>query len=154
MTGSPAPDYAGPVSRAVAYLLDVVVVALLFTGGAVVAGLIASVVATPRQQDLLHAAISAFTLVLPAVFAVYCAAFWSLAARTPGMAVLGLRVVPVRRRGAAWPFALLRGVVLAYFPIGALWALVDHRRQGLHDKLAGTAVVRVPSPAAAPSVAR
>jgi uncharacterized RDD family membrane protein YckC len=36
--------------------------------------------------------------------------------------------------------------VLAYFPIGALWCLVDRRHQAIHDKLARTAVVRTAPP--------
>jgi uncharacterized RDD family membrane protein YckC len=31
--------------------------------------------------------------------------------------------------------------------VGALWVLVDRRRQGLHDKLARTAVIRTVTPA-------
>jgi uncharacterized RDD family membrane protein YckC len=40
--------------------------------------------------------------------------------------------------------------VLACFPIGALWLLVDRRRQALHDKIARTVVVR-PAPAQQPA---
>jgi uncharacterized RDD family membrane protein YckC len=43
--------------------------------------------------------------------------------------------------------------VLAYFPIGAVWALVDGRHQAIHDKLARTVVVRVPTPARGSPVA-
>jgi uncharacterized RDD family membrane protein YckC len=146
-------EYAGPVSRTIAYVLDTLTVAVLFTGGAVVAGMIASVIGA-EAHELANAAASAYLLVLPAMFAVYSALFWALAGRTPGLAVLGLRVVGTRRDTVSWPSALIRAVLVAYFPIGAVWALVDRRRQGVHDKLARTTVVRVPSTATAHVTAR
>jgi uncharacterized RDD family membrane protein YckC len=144
MTTSVAGDYAGLVSRTVAYVLDALIVAALFTGGAAVASMIASVIGA-RAHDLARAAASAYLVVLPAMLAFYSTLFWALAGRTPGMAVLGLRVVSTRREALSWLSALVRGVVLAYFPIGALWALIDRRHQAVHDKLARTVVVRVPS---------
>ena len=152
MTTSVAGDYAGPVSRTVAYALDALIVAALFTGGAAVAGMIASVIGA-QAHDLARAAASAYLVVLPAMLAVYCTVFWALAGRTPGMAVLGLRVVSTHGEPLSWLSALVRGVVLAYFPIGALWALIDRRHQAVHDKLARTVVVRVPSTATARSTA-
>ena len=141
---APAPrEYAGPVSRAVAYLMDAFVVAVLCTCAAAATAMIASVMGA-RLHDAALAAVSACLVVLPALLATYCALFWALAGRTPGMAVLGLRVVATRRRRLSWPAALLRALVLAYFPLGAVWALVDRRHQAVHDKVARTEVVRVP----------
>lgn len=152
MTTSVAGDYAGPVSRTVAYALDALIVAALFIGGATVASMIASFIG-PRAHDLARAAASAYLVVLPAMLALYGTVFWALAGRTPGMAVLGLRVVATHRKPLSWLSAFVRGVVLAYFPIGALWALIDRRHQAVHDKLARTVVVRVPSTATARSTA-
>src|SRR4051794_40791159 len=91
-SSGPAGEYAGPVSRTVAFVLDVFVVAVVFTAGAIVAGLVASVVGI-QHGDLVRAAVSAYLLLLPATLALYCALFWMLAGRTPGMALLGVRVV-------------------------------------------------------------
>lgn len=153
MSALPAREHAGPVSRTIAYGVDAFIVAITCTGAAVVAAMIASVVGT-WAHDLARAATSAYLLVLPAAMAVYCALFWTLAGRTPGMALLGLRVVATRDRPLFWLSALIRAVVLAYFPIGALWALVDRRHQAVHDKIARTAVVRVASPATASAAER
>ena len=147
------PEYAGLVSRAVAYVMDALVVAVVFTGGAAITGMITSVMGA-RLHDLTTAVASAFLVVLPALLATYFAVFWALAGRTPGMAVLGLRVVPTRPRRLSWPAAVLRALVLAYFPVGALWALVDRRRQAIHDKVARTTVVRTPSSRPVTSVVR
>jgi uncharacterized RDD family membrane protein YckC len=146
-------EYAGPVSRAIAYVLDTLAVAALFSVTMMAAGAIASVMGTQAHQ-LARAAAPAYLVLLPGVLAVYCMLFWALAGRTPGMAVLGLRVVGIRRGAVSWPAALTRAVVLAYLPIGAGWALVDRRNQGLHDKLARTVVVRLPSTGSTGRVAR
>jgi uncharacterized RDD family membrane protein YckC len=142
--------YAGLVSRALAYLIDTLIIAVVFSVGAVVIGLITSVISA-RAFELVRAVASAYLLVLPAVLALYCALFWSLAGRTPGMALVGVRVVTVRGRPVSWPAALIRAVLLAYLPLLALWAVVDRRHQGLHDKITRTAVIataemRAPTP--------
>jgi uncharacterized RDD family membrane protein YckC len=152
MTGTAPPEYAGPVSRTIAYGLDTFLVAVTFTGGVVVVGLIASVIGA-HARDLVRAAASAYLVLLPLLFALYCAVFWALAARTLGMALVGVRVVATSGGRPSWLSALVRGVVLAYFPLGAVWALVDRRHQAVHDKLARTVVVRLGSPLPPPRVA-
>jgi uncharacterized RDD family membrane protein YckC len=142
MTDSAPTEYAGPVSRTIAYGLDTFLVAVTFTGGVVVVGLIASVIGA-RIHDLVLVAASAYLVVLPLLFALYCAVFWALTARTPGTALVGLRVIAISGRRPSWLSALVRGVLLAYFPLGAVWALVDRRHQAVHDKLARTVVVRL-----------
>ena len=137
-----SPEYAGPVSRSVAYLLDAFVVAATCAAAATAAAMITSVLGV-RLHDAALAVAAAGLVLLPALLAAYCALFWALAGRTPGMAVLGLRIVATRRRRLSWPAALLRALVLAYFPVGAVWALVDRRHQAVHDKVARTAVVLV-----------
>jgi uncharacterized RDD family membrane protein YckC len=141
MTTTVETEYAGPVSRMIAYGLDAAIVSVLFTGATVALSMMASFIGAEAQR-LALAATSAYLVVLPAMLAIYCAVFWQLAGRTPGMAVLGLRVVAVRARPVSWLSILVRALVLAYFPIGSLWALVDRRRQAVHDKLARTTVIR------------
>jgi uncharacterized RDD family membrane protein YckC len=138
-------ENAGLVSRFVAYVLDALAVALSVGAGAVVAGLVASVTGA-AARELVRVLISGCLVFLPAVLALYCAFFWTLAGRTPGMAVLGLRVVRTDGRRVRWFAALVRALLLAYFPIGALWLVVNRRHYALHDKIARTAVVRTPAP--------
>ncbi|MEU4691475.1 RDD family protein [Actinoplanes sp. NPDC023714] len=142
MTTAVAEDYAGLVSRTLAYGADAFIVALLTGGSATVFSMIASVVG-PWARDLGDLVVSSYLIFLPSIMAVYCALFWLLAGRTPGMAVLGLRVVRVDGSRLHWLAALLRAVLLAYFPIGALWLIVDRKYQGLPDKVARTTVIRV-----------
>ena len=136
-----AGGYAGAVSRTLAYLADALIV--WFAAAAFVTGLgmVASVVG-PQARDLARAMTDATVVLLPGLLAVYCAVFWALAGRTPGMAMVGIRVVGVRGDRVRWVFALLRALLLAYFPIGSLWLLVDRRHRAVHDLLARTLVVR------------
>ena len=152
MTAPARREYAGLVSRSIAYVLDTMVV-MFFVSGAVAVILVVAAVAGAYARDLAIAAASAYVLVLPAAMAVYCAVFWLLAGRTPGMALLGLRVVQTDGRPVRWFSALLRGVLLVCFPIGALWLVVDRRHQAVHDKVARTIVIRPMVPDGAHEVA-
>ncbi len=75
------------------------------------------------------------------------ALFWTFLAATPGMFLLGCQVL---RAGGGGRLSLPRSLVratglwlgLACLGIGVLWIIRDPRNQGLHDKLAGSVVVR------------
>jgi uncharacterized RDD family membrane protein YckC len=143
MTVQVRAGYAGPVSRTLAYVFDASLVAIAATVAVAGLGVVASVLGS-HIRDLAHAITAAYIVVLPALLASYMFLCWWLAGRTLGMTLLGLRVVTVRGGRVHWLAALVRALVLAYFPIGALWALVDRRYQAVHDKLAHTSVVRMP----------
>jgi uncharacterized RDD family membrane protein YckC len=141
MTTPSRAEDAGVVSRAVAYAIDIVVVAVVAFG--IVAGIqLFGSVLGGDVRDLGRATVPVIIAVLPWLLISYNVAFWGLTGRTPGMALLGIRVISTGGRRASWLAALIRAVVLGYFPIGALWCLVDRRHQGVHDKVARTLVVR------------
>ena len=137
---SPA-GYAGVVSRTVAYIVDALIVSIVSVGTATGMGLIASVVGSDARE-LARTLTTAYLVALPAVFALYCTVFWGLTGRTPGMALSGVRVVNMSQRRVRWIAALARGILLAYFPIGSLWMLVDRRHRAIHDLIARTLVIR------------
>jgi uncharacterized RDD family membrane protein YckC len=144
------PELAGIVSRAVAYVLDAVIVGIVAFGlmagtqfVVTVVGMDGFGVATASHAVLLTA--------LPALLAAYNVVFWGLTGRTPGMALVGVRVTSTAGRPVSWLSALIRALVLAYFPIVAAWCLVDRRHQGIHDKLARTVVVRASAQILAPA---
>lgn len=72
---------------------------------------------------------------------------WVYKAGTPGKLVLGLRVVDATT-GEYLGMGQAIGRYLAYIPamlvlmMGIFWVAWDSRKQGWHDKLAGTVVVR------------
>ena len=82
--------------------------------------------------------------VLPAIAIV---AFWFYRQATPGKSVLALRVVDADT-GDRLSLGQAIGRYLGYFvsiiPLcfGLIWVALDSRKQGWHDKLAGTVVVR------------
>jgi uncharacterized RDD family membrane protein YckC len=119
-------------------------VSITSAGTVAAMGLVAGVVGS-EAHDLAQALAAAYIVVLPGLFAVYCTVFWGLAGRTPGMAVVGVRVVRAAGGRVRWLPALIRALLLAFFPIGSLWLLVDRRHQAVHDKLARTLVVRAPA---------
>jgi uncharacterized RDD family membrane protein YckC len=144
---APAPPtdrlYAGAVSRTVAYVIDVLLVTIV-VGGIAVAVSLMSTALVADARDVARFAVKYLVLFTPAFLAFYSMLFWRLAGRTPGMALLDVRVVTVTGRPVSWLASLVRAVLLAYLPVCAVWSLVDRRRQGVHDKLARTVVVRTP----------
>ena len=73
--------------------------------------------------------------------------FWMARQATPGKMAIGARVVDARTGGKPSTGQLI-GRYLGYFVstvplcLGLLWVAFDPRKQGWHDKLAGTVVVR------------
>jgi uncharacterized RDD family membrane protein YckC len=134
--------YAGIASRGVALAIDVAIAqAIVFAGGAVLA-LVGSMVGD-LKFDALGRLIAA--TVWAATVATYFVVFWSTAGQTPGMRLLALRVIGPdgEHPGTARSLLRLIGLVLAIVPLfaGFLPVLVDPRRRGLHDYLAGTVVL-------------
>jgi uncharacterized RDD family membrane protein YckC len=84
------------------------------------------------------------THVLPAIAIII---FWIYRSATPGKMAIGARIVDARTGGPPSKAQLI-GRYFAYyismFPLflGFLWIAWDARKQGWHDKLAGTVVVR------------
>ena len=151
---------AGFVTRYIAFLLDVLVVAiasLLFITVARVTldffGINTLLASAADSRD-----VAGQTVVLSGAmrwlltvaggfltFGVYSIAAWLLVGKTVGKALMGLRVLGQDGRRLTFSQALIRALSyyvsgLALF-IGFLWVLVDDRRQTWHDKLARTIVV-------------
>jgi uncharacterized RDD family membrane protein YckC len=140
---SPATPFAGVASRGVALVVDAfaIVAATAIVGGA--ASLVAAVVGGLRPEWLAEALLSLATL---AIAAGYFSLFWHTAGQTPGMRLMGVRVLSRRNDGRpTFGQAILRtiGLALAIIPcfLGFVPALFDSRRRALPDYLAGTVVV-------------
>jgi len=71
---------------------------------------------------------------------IYFAVFWWAWGATPGKLIFGLRVVDESGGPIGIERALVRTVQIPLF-LGFIWASFDERRQGIHDKMAGTYVV-------------
>jgi uncharacterized RDD family membrane protein YckC len=144
---------AGFATRAVALALDGAVLAVIATLGGVGLALAGSVVGLHIDTGDPLVAVSAGVW-WALVDAIYLTSFWRLTGQTPGMRVMGLRVIDRSGAhvGAVQSLKRLVGMVLSAIPFGAgfLLVLVDDRRQGLHDHLASTLVIYEGSAARAP----
>lgn len=82
--------------------------------------------------------------VLPAVAVI---SFWSVKQATPGKMAIAAKIVDART-GNAPSVGQLIGRYFSYYLsmiplcLGLVWVAFDDRKQGWHDKLAGTVVVR------------
>lgn len=135
-----APRYAGFWIRFVASIIDSVVASIMLW-------IVAEILFGGAQVDLtdLRAMLGrlSYETVLTAAFVVGC---WMYFAATPGKMVFNAHVVDAvtlrRARGLQ-----LFGRYLAYFVslipfgLGFIWIAFDRRKQGWHDKLAGTVVI-------------
>ena len=132
---------AGIVSRVSADAIDLVVVQLLFA--LVYVGFaFARTVLTSHSFQLPHPPVW-FTSVFQFVLLTgYLAWGWGSTGRTPGKALLGLRVVTDTGTRLTVARALARAALCALVGLPLLaWALVSRRNAGIHDLLLSTAVI-------------
>jgi uncharacterized RDD family membrane protein YckC len=82
------------------------------------------------------------------VIAIYGAIMWKVKGTTIGGIVFGIQVVRADGRPLDWSTAIVRALScflsLVVVGLGFIWIAFDDQRQGWHDKIAGTVVVRVP----------
>jgi uncharacterized RDD family membrane protein YckC len=151
---------AGFVSRAAAFIFDLIIIAMITALTLVAVNLLVdffratlfdALVKDTRLENvytliwrILDFALS-YLLVLG-----YFAICWSLVGFTPGMYLMGLRVV--RKNGELPSFFRSLARVFLFtlsalvFFLGFLWVMVDKRRQAWHDKIVGTYVVYMDLP--------
>lgn len=84
------------------------------------------------------------TYVFPAVASIL---FWMYKSATPGKMVMGLRIVDAQTGGTCTTGQLVTRylgyyVSMMVLMLGFIWVAFDSRKQGWHDKMAGTLVVR------------
>ena len=141
-------QYAGFVTRLIAYAIDrLIVAAILAVLGIAVSWILSTLglnewIASPGWvQTVVILLLLALGVVIRLL---YTMGFWVLAGQTPGKRVMGVRIVRTDGRRVRWGNAIRReiGYLISYVLfLGYLWILVDNRRQGWHDKLAGTLVI-------------
>ncbi len=134
--------YAGLVTRAVALVVDAVLIDLIavLVGGAT--SLVASALGGGASVNLVGAILGGSAWFLWS--GAYFVGFWMVTGQTPGSRLLGIRVLPAGGGQIGFSRASRRfvGLVLAMLPLGAgfIRVLFDDRRRGFHDRLAGTVV--------------
>ncbi|MBV8500679.1 MAG: RDD family protein [Paucibacter sp.] len=138
--------YVGFWARVGAALIDTIVVLVVFGLLGALLGVHATVSlgqsalgwSLPSGPELL------VNHLLPAVAVVFC---WLKFGATPGKRVIGAEVVDAKTlKRLSTGQALLRyvGYYVSTVPLGLglIWVAFDSRKQGWHDKIAGTVVIR------------
>lgn len=135
---------AGFVTRLIAYVFDLVVVAGIVALGGWIAVLADNVI---EQVGIdLRVTLSAlYVILVPFIIGFYFVMFWSLTGRTIGKWTMGLRVVGIDGHPPSVRRSLIRLVGYALSAIvfwaGYVWVLVDADRRAWHDHMARTYVV-------------
>jgi uncharacterized RDD family membrane protein YckC len=82
------------------------------------------------------------------LLAAYGAVLWKIKGATIGGIIFGMKVVRSDGRPMEWTTALVRALAcffsLLVAGFGFIWIAFDKEKQGWHDKIAGTVVVRLP----------
>ena len=147
--GGPELEYVGFWLRVAAALIDTVwvmallaLIGLLFYGSGIL-----TAPGTLDPTDLAFGRLDAGSLLPDLLIAAIIVAFWRYQRATPGKMVFGARIVDAKSGSAP----SLRQLIIRYigyfistlpFGLGLLWVGLDPRKQGWHDKMAGTVVVR------------
>jgi uncharacterized RDD family membrane protein YckC len=131
--------FAGFGIRTTAFVLDLVLVqaAVVIGGGSV--WLLLSLVGAGRP-GIAGSLIGGVAWLL--AVAVYFVCLWTVAGQTFGMRVFGLRVATTDGAPPSIGRSVLRFAGLVALPLGTLLMLVDSRRRGLQDVIAGTLVAQ------------
>jgi uncharacterized RDD family membrane protein YckC len=140
--------YAGLVTRAIAYCIDIAAINVVaFVVGAA-AGLVASFVG--GLPDVLDKVVIVLGGVVYLLWVVgYFVMFWSTTGQTPGSRIMRIRVVDGGGADKIKPRrAIVRLIGLVFAPIplfaGFVIMLWDDRRRCLQDRMARTTVVHAP----------
>ncbi|MCU0505883.1 MAG: RDD family protein [Chloroflexi bacterium] len=166
--GGPAPgwEYAGFWIRAVAYILDGIILGIVTTvlwlvvlaiaaaigiGAAASTGVAADGQLTGEEAAIIGVGIAAAFIFLGimtlVVTVLYFVLFWVKRGGTLGQTLLGMRIA--READGApigWGTAIVRYVMMLIsfwiFYLGVIWVAFEPRKRGWHDMVAGTVVVR------------
>ena len=141
MNGKPELEYVGFWWRVLASLIDTVLMAIVTLP---VLGMVYGTDYWLDSATIKGPVDFVVSWLLPAVVIIV---FWVSKGATPGKLAIGARVVDARTGGKPSTGQLI-GRYLGYFVsaaplgLGLIWVGIDARKQGWHDKLAGTVVVR------------
>jgi uncharacterized RDD family membrane protein YckC len=139
----PQPEYVGFWARVGAALIDTIL--LLLICAPIVTWIYGTDYWLGTEMKLIYGpADFLVNWVLPAIAVIL---FWVYRQATPGKMAIGARIVDEKTGGKPSTGQLI-GRYLAYYlsiiplMLGIIWVGIDARKQGWHDKLAGTLVVR------------
>lgn len=135
---APASSYGGFWIRAVAYIIDAIILGII--------GAILSIPLAVNYSDMNSASVRASNGIDLVLSAVYFILLWTYMGASLGQRIFGLQVadattgqpIPLGKAALRW-----LGLLLSFFVcfIGVIWVAFDGRKQGWMDKIAGTVVL-------------
>lgn len=135
---SSSPDYAGFWPRAAAFLIDWLIAFVIIVPVMVVVFGMRQVSLDPAEHwwDPL-----AFIVIAAVVIG-----FWRYCGATPGKIAVAVKIVDAKTGAppSTWRLVVrFLGYFVSALPLylGFLWVAIDRRKQGWHDKIAGTVVI-------------
>lgn len=138
-----APQAPGPRAGLARRLASLVYESLLVLALLLVASLLFLLVSPDAAATAMRPLYQAYLL---AVVGLYFAWFWTHGGQTVAMRAWRLRVLRSDGTPLSWRDAVLRFLLalpsIGVAGVGLLWALADRDGQFLHDRLAGTKIVR------------
>lgn len=141
--------FAGHPARLVAWIIDGFILSLFFFVAFIVAGAVTAVIAATGSETATTLTVLIVSVAMILIYLGWLPYWWSKSGQTPGMKIMHLKVVGAAD-GQVISFGkgVLRviGLAISFWAlyIGVIWILVDNKRQGWHDKMAGTYVIEVP----------
>jgi uncharacterized RDD family membrane protein YckC len=145
----PGVAFAPHAQRLIAYLVDGFIAGILVTIIAIVLTPLLVAGASTENNAAIGGAVFIYAFIVLLVSIGYFPFFWARSGVTPGMRIFRLRVVRDAdggKIGGGTAVVRLIGLWISFlvFYLGIIWILVDGRRRGWHDLLAGTIVVHEP----------
>jgi uncharacterized RDD family membrane protein YckC len=131
---------AGLVSRFVANVIDVGVIAVLVSAAYLAAAGL-SFFLDPHNFKFPEPHLLVTMSLTTGITVAYLALGWWISGRTPGKQVVGLRVVDVRGTSVGLGRSITRAVACALFPLGLVWTAFSKRNASAQDLLLNTAVI-------------
>jgi uncharacterized RDD family membrane protein YckC len=147
---------AGFISRSIAFISDLVIISL--TSTLIIFGLneilaffgikvlLNRWIGNSVDPETINQIIRILVGVITWSYAMlYFAIFWYIIGYTPGKYLVGLKIIRLNGTRLSFWKCILR--VLSYyisailFFMGFFWIIFDQKRQGFHDKIAGTIVI-------------
>src|SRR2546421_479749 len=130
------PEYVGFWKRFVAFLIDTIILMVVLAPAMIAIGAWQNIDEMGGPWSwLINISIVVITIL-----------FWRYRGATPGKMAISAKIVDAATGQAPSTARLVAryfGYILSTLPfgLGFLWIAVDRRKQGFHDKLAGTVVV-------------
>jgi uncharacterized RDD family membrane protein YckC len=135
-------QYGGFLVRVVAFILDAIVLGVITSALAPFAG-------TSRMVETSNGIVFSYqgSALSTLLGLVYFIGFWTWRGQTPGMIPFNMRVVMAdtgEKPDVVRSLLRYVGLIISFVVIllGVIWVAFDARKQGWHDKIANTLVVR------------